>query len=132
MYGAAAVAASDAKALSASYHALRLSDAEASVAATASPTRIDLHFITAADAKHIAVKHARAWWEALGEEKVGPRPLPEDKWFVVIVGKGLHSAARRAVVGPAVVKALEEDGWKIEGNGAATGMVVVKGRKRRV
>jgi len=92
-----------------------------------SRTHVDLHGIGPDDGKRIALQYVRAWWDGLGEGRIrtgGKSTIGSG--FDVIVGKGNHSAGGRSVLGPAVVKALAEGGWKFE---IGIGLVNVKGRK---
>ena len=138
---AAAVAASDAhKALGAAFQA-RSAEADARVARMIrqNPNMIDLHGVSTADAKRIALDRTRVWWEGLGEHRHELmngqgwklRNSSDFSWFVIVVGKGTHSAGQRGVLGPAVIKALEQEGWKLEDEISLAGRVVVKGKRKK-
>lgn len=44
-----------------------------------------------------------------------------------ITGVGIHSTGRKPILFPAVSKALESDGWKLEKQ-MSRGMIIVRGR----
>jgi hypothetical protein len=135
---AAAVALSNARKANEAARDARSAQADIAVAEMAkrNPGQIDLHGMQAVDARRIAVERTRMWWEKLGEKKVFIQKgegwkLGADHGLVIIVGKGTHSAGQRGVLGPAVMKVLEEDGWKFENEIALAGRIVVKSRKLR-
>ena len=47
--------------------------------------------------------------------------------FRIITGVGRHSAGGKGVLGPAVKKGLEQDGWRLEVN---SGAITVRGKSR--
>lgn len=92
-------------------------------------TSLDLHGIDVLNGVRIAREKTEAWWERLGESRVNGRVGAGDRstGFNIVVGKGTHSEGGKGKLGPAVMKALRGDGWRVEGAGA---VVVVKGRQR--
>ncbi|KAL1646184.1 hypothetical protein SLS61_007995 [Didymella pomorum] len=105
-------------------------DADALVASQSSSTILDLHGVTVADATRIATQKTAAWWNALGEQRI--REYGSARGGVgeyrIVVGLGRHSADGRGRLGPAVVRALVKEGWRVE---AGSGEVVVTGVNRR-
>lgn len=75
---------------------------------------VDLHYATVDQAVTLALEAAEQWWS---KEKHGR--------LTVITGKGKHSAGQRGVLGPAVARALEDNGWRVQRN---DGHVAVLGR----
>lgn len=75
---------------------------------------VDLHYATVDQAVTLALEAAEQWWS---KEKHGR--------LTVITGKGRHSAGQRGVLGPAVARALEDNGWRVQRN---DGHVAVLGR----
>lgn len=80
--------------------------------------QIDLHHRTVAEATTLAAEAVEMWWSRVKGGGGGPR-------FVVITGKGLHSAGQRGVLGPAVASSLRGAGWRVEEH---EGYLTVKGR----
>lgn len=105
-------------------------DADYLVASQSSSTILDLHGVTVADATRIAKQKTQAWWNSLGEQRIadygGARGGVGE--YRIVVGLGRHSADGRGRLGPAVVRALVKEGWKVE---AGSGEVVVTGVNRR-
>ena len=105
-------------------------DADALVARQSSSTILDLHGVTVADAVRIATQKTAAWWNSLGEQRIrdygGARGGVGE--YRIVVGLGRHSADGRGRLGPAVVRALVKEGWKVE---AGSGEVVVTGVNQR-
>ncbi|KAI9634942.1 uncharacterized protein MKK02DRAFT_28053 [Dioszegia hungarica] len=93
---------------------------------------VDLHSLTTAEAVTVAKeavatwyeKQKRAWGTGLGREGVFVPGKPME----IITGVGNHSVGGRGVLGPAVAKALEKDGWRVERGGDSSGYLRVKGR----
>ncbi|KAF1922999.1 uncharacterized protein M421DRAFT_426227 [Didymella exigua CBS 183.55] len=104
-------------------------DADYLVASQSSSTILDLHGVTVADATRIAKQKTQVWWSSLGERRIaeygGARGGVGE--YRIIVGLGRHSADGRGRLGPAVVRALVKEGWKVE---AGSGEVVVTGVNR--
>ncbi|OCK74189.1 hypothetical protein K432DRAFT_311227 [Lepidopterella palustris CBS 459.81] len=90
-------------------------DADALVAAQSSSTILDLHGVSVKDATRIARERVTAWWHMLGEARItsGGRNGIGDGYRIV-TGLGRHSEGGRAKLGPAVVKMLVREGWKVE------------------
>lgn len=76
---------------------------------------VDLHHATVDQAVTLALETAEQWWS---------KPDRSNR-LTVVTGKGLHSASKRGVLGPAVARALEEDGWRVE---RSEGSIAVLGR----
>ena len=92
---------------------------------------VDLHHLTVDEAKTVAVESAERWWKAEKAKWGQGRSVamqPTTK-LTVITGVGRHSVGNRGVLGPAVVKELEERGWKVDRGEAGRGYVCVKGRR---
>jgi hypothetical protein len=130
MKGAAAYYAQEGRDLSANLKVLNEADADALVSSQSSATHLDLHGVTVASATRIAKQRTQMWWNSLGERKI-----PE--WggarggaggYRIVVGLGRHSVDGRGKLGPAVAKALVNEGWKVE---VGTGELLVTGLARR-
>jgi hypothetical protein len=82
------------------------------------------------NAVRIAQEKAEQWWTGLGESRVNGRVGAGDRsnGYRIVVGLGRHSEGGKGKLGPAVSKALRQDGWKIENEGAA---ILVKGKIKR-
>jgi DNA-nicking Smr family endonuclease len=76
---------------------------------------VDLHGLTIAEAIVAAKSAANEWW---AREAKAPLEL--------ITGRGNHSASGQSRLRPAIINALERDGWSIDAN---VGSIVVKGIK---
>jgi DNA-nicking Smr family endonuclease len=65
----------------------------------------------------------------LGESRYNGRVGADDRsrGFRIVTGAGKHSRGGRGVLGPAVKKLLEQDGWRIE---IMSGEILVKGKVR--
>jgi hypothetical protein len=98
---------------------------------------VDLHYITANDAKRVAVERARAWWAGLGETKAARAGRARGKGLSdggvggveFITGMGHHSANGRGILSGAVLKALVSDGWEVVANDP--GVLMVTGRRKK-
>jgi len=86
---------------------------------------VDLHYATVDQAITLAVETAKRWWSAVEAERAAS-PGTVTRPLIVVTGKGQHSVGQRGVLGPAVAKALADDGWRIE---KCEGYVAVKGRR---
>ncbi|KAF2860552.1 hypothetical protein K470DRAFT_257788 [Piedraia hortae CBS 480.64] len=82
-------------------------------AAQSTPGQVDLHGIDVANAVRIAKEQAEKWWRGLGEERIYGRAA-RNAGFRIIVGRGIHSKNGKAKIGPAVMKALRAEGWRVE------------------
>ncbi|KAI4721505.1 hypothetical protein E4T48_02250 [Aureobasidium sp. EXF-10727] len=113
----------------AALHHSQALEANAIVAAQSSAYEIDLHGVTVENAVRIARQRTQAWWSVLGENKVNGRVGAEQRagGFRIITGVGRHSAGGKGVLGPAVKKGLEMDGWRVEVN---SGAITVRGKSR--
>lgn len=100
---------------SANLRAHREADADAFIAQQSTTTVLDLHGATVADATRIARQSTRAWWDALGEQRIpgGGRAGVGDGYRIV-TGVGRHSEGGRGKLGPAVSRALIAEGWRVE------------------
>lgn len=103
--------------------------AEAHVQAHSTTTRLDLHGVSVHHAVHIAKARVRQWWEGLGDAKFAPGGGgPVREGYEIVTGKGSHSKVGAPQIGPAVLRQLTAEGWKVE---ARVGYLVVKGVARR-
>ncbi len=107
--------------------------ADALAAAQSSPDSLDLHGIMVRDAVRLARGRVAVWWEGLGERRAGVgvdggwggrRRGGVGDGFRIVTGKGTHSVGGRGRIGPAVLRALLEDGWKVE---VGSGVIYVTG-----
>lgn len=113
----------------AALHQSQAQVANAIVAAQSSALEIDLHGVTVENAVRIARQRTNAWWSGLGENKVNGRVGAAERasGFRIVTGVGRHSAGGKGVLGPAVKKSLESDGWRLE---IGSGVITVKGKSR--
>jgi len=88
---------------------------------------IDLHGVNVEDALRISRREVQKWWDELGENRNNGRIGANNRaaGFTIVVGKGHHSAGGVAKVGPAVSKALQNEGWRVE---KGSGDITVRGR----
>jgi hypothetical protein len=110
------------------------SAADALVAAQSPRPReqVDLHGVTVKDAVRIAKARTEAWWTGKGgrgvmgvDGRIGEREAAGG--FRIVTGVGRHSEGGRGKLGPAVVKMLQVEGWRIS---AGEGVVTVIGKGR--
>jgi hypothetical protein len=135
MRQAAAYYAQEGRDLNTILKVMNAAEADAFVTQQSGPTYLDLHGVTVADATRIAKQRTEAWWNGLGEKRIpewggGGRRGGEEN-YRIITGVGRHSEGGRAKIGPAVVKMLVNEGWKVEaehGELLVTGMARVKRR----
>jgi len=129
MGGAAAYYSQRSREMRDSSQAYNSSAADLLVASQSSATHIDLHGVNVEDARRITHIKVNQWWDRLGENKVNGRIGANDRaaGFRIVTGAGKHSKGGRGVLGPAVKKMLEQEGWRIEN---MTGEIVVKGKAR--
>ncbi|KAF2452865.1 hypothetical protein BDY21DRAFT_417501 [Lineolata rhizophorae] len=109
-------------------------EADALVAAQSTATSVDLHGVGVRDGVRIARERVNAWWNGLGEERIGwDRKVGkgEVEGFRIVTGVGRHSDGGRAKVGPAVAKMLVGEGWKIEVKGGVLEVLGLRMRMRR-
>ncbi|KAK0936037.1 hypothetical protein LTR29_012410 [Friedmanniomyces endolithicus] len=93
-------------------------------------SQLDLHGIDVLNAVRIAQEHVEDWWSGLGERRVNGRVGAGDRsnGYSIVVGAGRHSEGGKGKLGPAVSKALKQDGWRVESAGA---VLIVKGKTIR-
>ncbi|KAF2870399.1 hypothetical protein BDV95DRAFT_595905 [Massariosphaeria phaeospora] len=104
-------------------------DADALVASQSSATVLDLHGVSVLSATRIAKASTRAWWAGLGELRIpGGGRAGAALVYRIVTGLGRHSEGGRGKIGPAVVRALVREGWKVE---VGTGELLVMGLARR-
>ena len=115
--------------LNANLKVMNEADADALVASQSSSTHLDLHGVSVHSATRIAKERTQAWWDGLGERRIpgGGRSGVGDG-YRIITGLGRHSEGGRGKIGPAVVKTLVKEGWKVE---VGSGELVVMGLARR-
>jgi hypothetical protein len=130
MGGAAAYYSQLGRDLSAMAFGASADAADALASRQSSATQLDLHGIDVLNGVRIAQERVEAWWNGLGESRVNGRTGAEDRGagFRIVVGAGTHSVGGKGKLGPAVSKALNSEGWRIEPAGA---VIVVKGKQRR-
>ncbi|KZT59457.1 hypothetical protein CALCODRAFT_516070 [Calocera cornea HHB12733] len=68
---------------------------------------IDLHGLTLHEALHVVKEGVNAWYSSSGSGYAPNHSL------TIVTGLGKHSPGQQAVLGPAVFKALEKDGWRV-------------------
>ncbi|KAF2676185.1 hypothetical protein K458DRAFT_380305 [Lentithecium fluviatile CBS 122367] len=110
-------------------HASSESDADALVSSQSTSTTLDLHGVSVPSATRIAKERTLAWWDGLGEARIpggGRRGVGDG--YRIVTGLGRHSEGGRGKLGPAVVKSLVGEGWKVE---VGSGELVVWGLARR-
>ncbi|KAH6629020.1 hypothetical protein C7974DRAFT_335323 [Boeremia exigua] len=130
MKAAAGYYAQEGRNYNANVKVMNQADADALVAQQSSSTILDLHGVTVADATRIARQGTNTWWNSLGEKRIaeygGARGGVGS--YKIVVGLGRHSADGRGKLGPAVVKALVKEGWKVE---VGSGELLVTGVNKR-
>ncbi|KAJ4985325.1 Smr domain-containing protein [Stagonosporopsis vannaccii] len=130
MKAAAGYYAQEGRNYNANLKVMSQADADAFVAHQSSSTILDLHGVTVADAIRIARQRTKMWWDSLGEQRIaeygGARGGVGS--YRIVVGLGRHSADGRGKLGPAVVKALVKEGWKVE---VGSGELLVTGVSKR-
>lgn len=103
-------------------------------------TTVDLHNLTVSQALTVSKESVNSWWASgtfafilfaaisvLNAHRTAPHPLP----LRVVTGAGTHSSHGRPVIGPAVAKMLEREGWQFKRDGAGVLIVTGLGRGRR-
>lgn len=132
MRQAAAYYAQEGRDLSANLKAMNAAEADAFVSSQSGAEYLDLHGVTVADATRIAKQRTQAWWNGLGERRIpewsGPGRRGGGEVYRIITGLGRHSEGGRGKLGPAVLKTLVNEGWKVE---AEPGELYVTGLARR-
>ncbi|ORX93577.1 hypothetical protein BCR34DRAFT_594642 [Clohesyomyces aquaticus] len=115
--------------INANLKAMTEMDADALVASQSSSTHLDLHGVSVNSATRIARERVQKWWDGLGEARIpggGRRGVGDG--YRIITGLGRHSEGGKGKIGPAVVRILAREGWKVEVFG---GEIVVLGRVRK-
>ncbi|KAF9697821.1 hypothetical protein EKO04_004513 [Ascochyta lentis] len=130
MKAAAGYYSQEARDLGANMKVMSQADADAFVAQQSSTTILDLHGVTVADATRIAKQRTRMWWDSLGEQRIAEYGSARGGVgsYRIVVGLGRHSVDGRGRLGPAVVKTLVKEGWKVE---VGSGELLVTGLNRR-
>lgn len=77
----------------------------------ATPNVIDLHKLTVEAAVTLSLESTSNWW-ARQERGTSSKGGPQVS-FVIVTGKGNHSAGGVGVLGPAVYNALTAAGWRV-------------------
>lgn len=99
------------------------------VRSQSSPTRLDLHGVSVADAVRITKDQVAFWWHSLGDTKYangGGGPAREG--YHIVTGMGRHSKGGAPRIGPAVSRMLVKEGWKVT---VGQGEIFVTGKARR-
>lgn len=102
--------------------------AHAQVSFQSAPGEVDLHGLNVKDAVRVSRDRVEAWWESEGREWARAGKVMSGGSLRIITGLGRHSAGGKAVLGPAVVRMLNDEGWKVQ---VGEGVVTVVGRARR-
>lgn len=102
--------------------------ADAQVASQSKPGEVDLHGLNVKDAVRVSRDRVASWWEGQGREWARAGKVMHGGGLRIITGLGRHSAGGRAVLGPAVGRMLNDEGWKVQ---VGEGVVNVVGRARR-
>lgn len=106
-------------------------DADIFVSQQSTATVLDLHGVTVDSATRIAKQKTKAWWDGLGEARIpgyGQGRGGARDGFRIVTGLGRHSEGGRGKIGPAVVRALVKEGWRVE---VGSGELIVTGKARR-
>jgi hypothetical protein len=128
MGGAAAYYATVGREASTARKSALADEADALVASQSTSTQMDLHGVSVNDAKRIASGGVRAWWHNLGEGRIRSPRSGVGEGFRIVTGLGVHSEGGVAKVGPAVMKMLVNEGWKVE---VGRGVLIVTGVTRK-
>ena len=102
--------------------------AHAQVSSQSKPGEVDLHGLNVKDAVRVSRDRVEAWWDGEGREWARAGKVMNDGGLRIITGVGRHSAGGKAVLGPAVGRMLNDEGWKVQ---VGEGVVKVVGRARR-
>ncbi|KAG8899299.1 hypothetical protein FRB99_006817 [Tulasnella sp. 403] len=81
---------------------------------------IDLHGLTVHESLTLVDEALNEWWNSAGSRSIPTYPL------TIITGVGNHSKKKVGVIGPAVLNALDREGWRTS---KRPGVVVVTGRR---
>ncbi|KAF1912146.1 hypothetical protein BDU57DRAFT_523535 [Ampelomyces quisqualis] len=131
MRQAAAYYAQEGRDYNANLKAMSQVEADSHVALQSGTTYLDLHGVTVANATRIAKQRTQAWWDSLGERRIrewGSARGGVGEGYRIVTGLGRHSEGGRGKIGPAVLKTLMNDGWRVE---VGTGELRVTGLSRR-
>lgn len=131
MRQAAAYYAQEGRDYHANLKAMSQVEADSFVASQSGSNYLDLHGVTVANATRIAKTRTQAWWNSLGEQRIrdwGNARGGVGEGYRIVTGLGRHSEGGRSKIGPAVMKTLISEGWKIE---VGTGELLVTGLSRR-
>ncbi|OJD36731.1 smr domain protein [Diplodia corticola] len=111
------------------YQVAVAAEADALVAAQSTPAQLDLHGVSVADAKRIARQRVGEWWKSLGEDRIrgyaGAKGRANE--YSIVTGLGRHSDGGKAKIGPAVMKMLVAEGWRVE---VGSGFLTVSGVRK--
>ncbi|CZR52188.1 uncharacterized protein PAC_02065 [Phialocephala subalpina] len=99
--------------------------ADALVATQSTRNELDLHGLNVKDAVRVSREKVTAWWHQLGEGRVGGKGVGSG--YFIVTGQGRHTDGGRGKLGPAVVKMLMKEGWKVEVLSGNNGKLVVTG-----
>lgn len=124
MGGAAAYYADQARDFNVRAKSAQVAAADAHVASQSSKTELDLHGVDVKNAVRIAKAGVARWWDGLGEVKATGRVGT----YTIVTGLGRHSVDGRARLGPAVMRILIAEGWKVS---AWSGYLEVTGKSRK-
>lgn len=102
--------------------------ADAQVSSRSKPGEVDLHGLNVQDAVEVSRNRVEAWWESEGREWARAGKVMDGGGLKIVTGLGRHSAGGRAVLGPAVSRMLNSEGWRVQ---VGEGVVKVVGRARR-
>lgn len=103
-------------------------EANTHVADQSSPTHVDLHGVSVADAVRIARDRTEHWWDGLGDSKYYSGGNNAARvGFRIVTGVGKHSKDGALRIGPAVSKMLMREGWRAE---VLAGEIIVRGKPR--
>lgn len=102
--------------------------ANALVASQSKPGEVDLHGLNVKDAVRVSRDRVEAWWDSEGREWARAGKVMNNGGLRIVTGAGRHSAGGKAVLGPAVGRMLNDEGWKVQ---VGEGVVKVVGRARR-
>ena len=128
MSAAAAVYSSRARGLEASVRAEASSAADALIAGQSSAGHVDLHGVSVNDAVRIAREKVRGWYSEQAEWAREGRIMGGG--YKIITGKGTHSERGRAKLGPAILRTLKAEGWRVD-EAEDGGVLIVTGKARR-
>jgi hypothetical protein len=131
MRQAAGYYAQEGRDFNANLKAMSQVEADAFVATQSGSNYLDLHGVTVANATRIAKQRTQTWWNGLGERRIrewGNARGGVGEGYRIVTGLGRHSEGGRGKIGPAVLKSLMADGWKVQ---VGTGELLVTGMSRR-